>query len=84
MLIEQRPRLCPGAMLESLVEYCVHGNMPISQVDAPFFRKFISCVTPESGSYSLAGRSILLKVGVTHSPKFRLSIISLCELRTNK
>jgi hypothetical protein len=45
-LIERCPRLCQGTMLKSLVEYFVHGNLPISQVDAPFFRTFVSCLNP--------------------------------------
>jgi hypothetical protein len=45
-LIERCPRLCQGTILKSLVEYFVHGNLPISQVDAPFFRNFVSCINP--------------------------------------
>jgi hypothetical protein len=45
-LIDRRPRLCQGIMLKSLVEYFVHGNLPISEVDAPFFRNFVSCINP--------------------------------------
>jgi hypothetical protein len=38
-LIERRPRLC-------LIEYFVHGILPMSQVDVPFFRSFVSYVNP--------------------------------------
>jgi hypothetical protein len=43
-LIEWRPRLCPCAVLKSLVECFVHANLPISQIDAPFFLNFVSCI----------------------------------------
>jgi hypothetical protein len=33
-------------MLTLLVGYFVHGNLPISQIDAPFFQNFVSCVNP--------------------------------------
>jgi hypothetical protein len=44
--IERRPRLYPGAVLMSLVEHFVHGNFPISQVDAAFHRTFVSYINP--------------------------------------
>jgi hypothetical protein len=43
-LIERRPELCPGTMLKSRVKHFVHGNLPISQVDAPLFQNLISFV----------------------------------------
>jgi hypothetical protein len=41
-LIDRHPKLCPGITPKPLVEYFVQSNLPICQVDAPFFRKFVS------------------------------------------
>jgi hypothetical protein len=46
ILIKRHLGLCRGTMFTLLVKYFIHGNLPISQIEAPFFRNFLSCVNP--------------------------------------